>query len=126
MPEDDLDQIAKKRAEFEAWQGTGWINQKRACDLWTAAFFIPKKDVPPSQGLYIVPLTDNVWRAWSGALPPANLTRADDKAAEDGAFLHWPLVFADVMEDGGFGCVVGTFAVGAGQAPGAGILREPR
>ncbi len=107
MPEDDLDQIAEKRAEFEAWQGTGWINQKRACDLWTAAFFIPKKDVPPSQGLYEVPLTDNVWTAWSGTLPPANLTRAVDKAAEDGAFLHWPLVFADVMEDGGFDCVVG-------------------
>ena len=107
MPEDDLDQIAKKRAEFEDWQETGWINQKRACDLWTAAFFIPRKDAPPSQGLYEVPLTDNVWTAWSGTLPPANLTRAVEKAAKDGAFLHWPLVFADAMEDGGFDCVVG-------------------
>ena len=107
MPEDDLDQIAAKRAEFQKWQETGWINQKRACDLWTAAFFIPKQVVPPLPGLYEVPLTDNVWTAWSGTLPPPKLTRAVDKAADNGAFLHWPLVFADVMKDGGFDCVVG-------------------
>jgi hypothetical protein len=107
LPEENLDDIAKKRKKFEAWQETGWINQKRACDLWTAAFFIPKKDVPSSQGLYEVPLTDNVWTAWNGSLPPKVLDDAVEKAVTRGVFFHWPLVFADVMEAGGFDCVMG-------------------
>ena len=124
MPKDDLDQIATKQTQFEIWQGTGSVNQQSACDLWTASFFIPKQDVPPSAALYEVPLTDNVWTAWSGATLTGNPTRAVAKTAGGGAFLHWPLVFADVMDDGGFDLRDWQPPVGAGQAPGAGILRK--
>ncbi len=106
MPEDDLAEIAKKKKSFESFESS-WKDRKFACDLWTAAFFTPKREIPPTPGLCDVPLTDHVWLAWGGSSVPEPLRALTEKIAEDAAFLHWPIVFADVMKDGGFDCVIG-------------------
>ncbi|HZZ25757.1 MAG TPA: N-6 DNA methylase [Roseiarcus sp.] len=109
MPEEDVDQIdAKYRSFMNFRESSGWSFRKRACDLWTAAFFAPKTKVPSSQGLYDVPLTDQVWLAWSGSALPEPLRNNAESIAEENRFLHWPLEFADVIfEHGGFDVVLG-------------------
>ena len=54
-----------------------------------------------------VPTTADVWAALQGHPPQSGLmARATDAAARVGAF-HWPLAFPQVLEKGGFDCVVG-------------------
>ena len=50
----------------------------------------------------------DVWAALQGHPPQGSLTetRATDAAAQVRAF-HWPLAFPQVLEKGGFDCVVG-------------------
>ena len=109
MPEEDVDQIDAKYRSFRSFrEGSSWMFRKRACDLWTAAFFAPKTKVPPSQGLYDVPLTDHVWLAWSGSALPEPLLKNAGSTAEENGFFHWPLEFTDVIfEHGGFDVVLG-------------------
>jgi hypothetical protein len=64
--------------------------------------------VPPSQGLYDVPLTDHVWLAWSGSAMPEPLLKNVESIAEENRFFHFPLEFPDVIfEHGGFDVVLG-------------------
>ena len=109
MPEEDVDQVDAKYRSFRNFrEGNGWVFRKSACDLWTAAFFAPKTRVPPSQGLYDVPLTDHIWLAWSGSALPDPLMKNAESIAEENRFFHWPLEFADVIfEHGGFDVVLG-------------------
>jgi hypothetical protein len=108
MPEDGLEDVERKRASFDdLHQKSGWVHRKLACDLWTGAFFTPKTNVPPSPGLYTVPLTDHVWLAWGGSGLKDELIERAEKIARESSFFHWPIEFADVMSDGGFDCVIG-------------------
>ena len=50
MPEDTVGQVEKKRAAFEAWKAdpARW-NVAVACDLYMAAFLLPKNNGRPSK-----------------------------------------------------------------------------
>ncbi|WP_434622728.1 Eco57I restriction-modification methylase domain-containing protein [Azospirillum sp. B2RO_4] len=111
MPEDTLAQVAAKQAAFvDLHHGRGWQGLKAACDLYVAAFFLPKTGKAPTPEVLmhpVMPLTDHVWAAVRGTLPYGPLgALADEVAHRIGAF-HWPLQFPHVFALGGFDVVVG-------------------
>jgi len=104
MPETTLAEGSAKQSAYEAWeQERSSDPQTLAADLYTAVFFLPKtKDsrakVPTSQHLLLLQ---------SGQEIPGDLELVVEQAARDFRFFHWHLRFGEVMEKGGFDCVLG-------------------
>jgi len=109
MPEDTVGQVEKKRAAFEAWKAdpARW-NVAVACDLYMAAFLLPKAEVPDARGRAMVPTTAEVRRKLAGGSVYGPLEAAGVDAARFASVLHWPLEFPDVIvANGGFDVVLG-------------------
>lgn len=109
LPEDTVEDVAQKARRWAAAerdpQRWSW---RIAADLYVAAFLTPKTGgVPQNGGQVTIPTTGQVWQALSGDRVYGPLVgRAQDVAGIARAF-HWPLEFSDVMEGGGFDCVLG-------------------
>jgi hypothetical protein len=104
MPETTLAEGAAKQAAYEAWeQERSSDPQTLAADLYTAAFFLPKTQASRSK----VPTTQHLLLLQSGQEIPGDLELAVEQATKDFRFFHWPLRFGEVMERGGFDCVLG-------------------
>ena len=77
---------------------------KEASDLWTGAFFAPKKQGKPAIH------TGDVWRALAGSpeseFSEGVLALAQQLSAQH-HFFHWKLEFPEVFAKGGFDCVLG-------------------
>src|SRR5690606_32459673 len=109
MPEDTVGQVEKKREAFEAWRRdpARW-STKVACDLYTAAFLLPKTAVPENYQRGTLPTTADVWKKLGGGSLYGPLEAAAFDAAEAARVLHWPLAFPDVLiGKGGFDVVLG-------------------
>lgn len=109
MPEDTVGQVEKKRAAFEAWKAdpARW-NTQVACDLYMAAFLLPKVEVPTSHLRGMVPTTAEVRQKLAGGSVYGPLEAAGVEAARFASVLHWPLEFPDVVvANGGFDVVLG-------------------
>lgn len=109
LPEDSAEDIAEKKKRFsESEQDSGRWAWRTACDLYVAAFLVPKKGgAPANANTVTIPTTDHVWKALNGASQYGPLIAIGmDMAAEARAF-HWPLEFSDVMGASGFDCVLG-------------------
>jgi hypothetical protein len=109
MPEDSPEEIAAKRARFEAARADPRRGNLRvAADLYVAAFLTPKTGgVPVNRNTVTIPTTAHVWEALAGRTLYGSLVgRAQDLAGAARAF-HWPLEFPDVMTAGGFDVVLG-------------------
>lgn len=109
MPEDTVGQVEKKKAAFEAWNAdpARW-NTQVACDLYMAAFLLPKTEVPASHLRGMVPTTAEVRQKLAGGSVYGPLEAAGVDAARAASVLHWPLEFPDVMvANGGFDVVLG-------------------
>lgn len=109
MPEDTVGQVEKKRLAFEAWKAdpARW-NTQVACDLYMAAFLLPKTEVPDARGRAMVPTTADVRQKLAGGNVYGPLEAAGVDAAQAASVLHWPLEFPDVMVgQGGFDVVLG-------------------
>ncbi|MFN9645073.1 MAG: Eco57I restriction-modification methylase domain-containing protein [Cyanobacteriota bacterium] len=104
MPETTLAEGAAKQAAYEAWeQERSSDPQTLAADLYTAAFFLPKtKESRPK-----VPTTQHLLLLQSGQEIPGDLELGVEQAAIDFRFFHWHLRFGEVIERGGFDCVLG-------------------
>ena len=104
MPETTLAEGAAKQAAYEVWKKERSSDpQALAADLYTAAFFLPKtKDSRPK-----VPTSEHLLLLQSGQEIPGDLELAVEQAARDFRFFHWHLCFGEVMERGGFDCVLG-------------------
>ncbi len=111
MPENSLEEISAKRKAFEHLHtGQNWLNLKTACDLFVAAFFIPKTGPVPGPGERarpIMPLTEHVWKAARGESIYGPLVGIASDAAHKVSALHWHLEFPHVFARGGFDVVVG-------------------
>lgn len=86
-------------------EGTQWLNLKTACDLWTAAFFLPL--VPETPAAPQVPTTETVRKWLESRAVVGTLTGKAAAAAAAGNFFHWPLEFPEVFDEGGFDVVLG-------------------
>jgi hypothetical protein len=108
IPEDSVDEIEAKQRCFEGLRSGGigsWLRQ--ACDLWTAAFFTPKAEMPASRGHELTPTTDKVWQYLRGITLYGPLMVETDRCAQHYHFFHWPIEFPGVMAMGGFDLVLG-------------------
>ena len=105
LAEDTVEALHEKTARWQALRRKPeWEKLKRACDLWTSAFFVPKNEgtaslAPTSHDLYCL-------FANPGALSPQKLAQAE-ALAEKHRFFHWPLEFPEVFARGGFDVVLG-------------------
>ena len=104
MPETTLAEGSAKQAAFEAWeQERSSDPQTLAADLYTAAFFLPKTKDSRAK----VPTSEHLLLLQSGQEIPGDLELAVEQAAKDFRFFHWHLRFGEVMDKGGFDCVLG-------------------
>jgi hypothetical protein len=104
MPETTLAEGSAKQAAFEAWeQERSSDPQTLAADLYTAAFFLPKTKSSRAK----VPTTEHLLLLQSGQEIAGDLELAVEQATRDFRFFHWHLRFGEVMERGGFDCVLG-------------------
>ncbi len=108
LSEDTLDDIITKDRSFRSIrESEAFHKAETACDLYIAAFLLPKTGgVPTSRGTRLVPTTSDVWQAlddgqvWGPIIGQAGVTRRVR------AF-HWGLEFPDIMARGGFDVVLG-------------------
>lgn len=109
LPEDTVRQVEEKKRRYEAWRNDPARYATRvACDLYTAAFLLPKAEVPLNHGHNMVPITADVRSKLGGAQVYGPLESAAVDAATRACVLHWPLAFPDIMvERGGFDVVLG-------------------
>lgn len=117
MPEDRLDQIEAKAARLKSLtaQGASAWQLETACDLYVAAFLLPKTkggtyaapDGMPRRGAETIPTSGTLWEWLRGVTPFGPLFGAAVDAARQARAFHWPLEFPDVMHRGCFDVVLG-------------------
>lgn len=117
MPEDTVDQIEAKVARLRALtaQGAGAWQLETACDLYIAAFLLPKAkgqpyagpDGLPRRGAETVPTSGTIWEWLRGISPFGPMFGQAVATSRNARAFHWPLEFPDVMQHGGFDVVLG-------------------
>ena len=110
LPEDSMAQIAEKRRRFAAWEADPKrYATKVACDLYIAAFLLPKiGGVPAIANRVIVPTTSHLRMRLGGSQIHGPLEAAAVDAAGYARAFHWPLAFPEVViGKGGFDVVLG-------------------
>jgi len=111
MQEDTLQEVEAKRQAFQRLlSGHTWWQLKTACDMYVAAFVLPKRgDIPdPREAANLrVPTTEAIWRTVLGENIRSDVQAvAIDIAMKNDGF-HWPLEFPHQMARGGFDVVIG-------------------
>jgi hypothetical protein len=110
LPEDTVEEVEAKRKRFAAWRNDPkrWA-AKVACDLYIAAFLLPKKGgVPAIANGVTIPTTAHVRARLGGGTIYGPLEAAAIDAAEFARGLHWPLAFPEaVIARSGFDVVLG-------------------
>ena len=104
LAEDTVRDIQRKRDRFDSLRGLGtdWWQQKVACDIWTAAYFMRKHpDAPP------VPTTADLRRHMLTNSADGMLIGNAVQIAERRRFFHWYIEFPEVFDNGGFDIVLG-------------------
>ncbi|MCW5318351.1 restriction endonuclease [Nostoc sp. KVJ3] len=104
IPESTPQQVREKQARYQqARKDSGWWRDYSACNLWTAAFFMPLTE----ENLQLLPTTAVLTQLLQGNLSTQEIVNATNKLAEEKHFFHWPLEFPEVFEVDGFDCVLG-------------------
>jgi hypothetical protein len=117
MPENTVEQIETKAARLNALtsQGAPAWQLETACDLYVAAFLLPKKkgmahsgpNGMPRRGAETVPTSGTLWEWLRGVQPFGPLFGTAIDSARTARAFHWPLEFPDVIAHGGFDVVLG-------------------
>jgi len=105
MPEDTLNDIEEKSAAWNELQlKENWINERLRANLFVGAFFAPKTH----ETINLVPLSNDLANIDNHETPSRfRVHEFVRKLAEKHSFLHWHLAFAEIMQDGGFHCILG-------------------
>jgi hypothetical protein len=117
MPENAVEQIEAKATRLRALtsQGASAWQLETACDLYIAAFLLPKTkggshagpDGLPRRGAETVPTSGTTWEWLRGVQPFGPMFGTAIDVARRARAFHWPLEFPDVMQRGGFDIVLG-------------------
>ena len=105
LPENSPTQIDAKKERFATFaRGEHAGLLRTIADIPVAQFYIPK--VPDNEAML---LTDSEFRDyWLGQLAPQGRGAAAARAlGEQKRFFHWFLEFPEIMERGGFDCILG-------------------
>jgi hypothetical protein len=108
LPEDKVGQVeakASRLADFH--RQTDWRSLKAACDLFVAAFFMPKIEPPDRYASQTLPTTRVIWNALEGGDSFAVATACATESSGSMHVFHWPLAFPQVLARGGFDVVLG-------------------
>ena len=113
LPENTPTQIDAKKQRFSAFtQGEHVGHLQTIADIPVAQFYIPK--VPGNETNLI---TDGEFRGyWRGQQAPKGRVTAARELSEQRRFFHWFLEFPEIMERGGFDCILGNPPYLGGQA----------
>ncbi|MBW4461821.1 MAG: N-6 DNA methylase [Nodosilinea sp. WJT8-NPBG4] len=104
MKDDDPTAVRQKQEKYERSRHLySWRRDKSACNLWTAAFFMPLTE----QNLQLLPTSGVLDNLLKGNWATQGIVNAADKLADEKRFFHWPLEFPEVFEQGGFDSVLG-------------------
>lgn len=114
LPESTPNQIDEKKELFTAFaqgQHAGFL--RTIADIPIAQFFVPKTAANEASLV-----TDGEFRGyWRGWLTPRGTGVDTARAlAEQKRFFHWFLEFPEIMDDGGFDCILGNPPYLGGQA----------
>ncbi|MUL36230.1 Eco57I restriction-modification methylase domain-containing protein [Gloeocapsopsis dulcis] len=97
-------QVKHKEQQYkDTLENAGWKRDYWACNLWTAAFFMPLTQ----DNLQLLPTTAALNQLLRGNLSTQNIVDAANKLAQEKHFFHWALEFPEVFEADGFDCVLG-------------------
>ena len=110
MPEETIEQArAKSRAWNHLLRDPKRMALKKACDLYVAAFLLPKGSDLPEPGTHAqaLPTTETIWRMVRAGDSGPELPLEWAGIIESNRVFHWPLEFPAVMAIGGFDAVVG-------------------
>lgn len=110
LPEDTVAQVAEKRRRFAAWEADPKrYATKVACDLYMAAFLLPKTaGAPANANSVTVPTTSHLRQRLGDGQIFGPLEAAAVDASGNARAFHWPLAFPEVMiGKGGFDVVLG-------------------
>jgi hypothetical protein len=112
IPENTPEFVKQKKERYEAnQQDAKWWRSRSACNLWTAAFFMPLTE----QNLQLLPTTAALVRLLnedlnspsSSGIGVRDIVDAANQLASEKGFFHWALEFPDVFENDGFDCILG-------------------
>jgi hypothetical protein len=108
LPEDTVEDVqAKAKAYRSLRKQDAFLRARMGCNLYTAAFLLPKSgDAPSGDSDRTIPTSQDVWLAvgqGKGRKPIMD----NATAATTARALHWPLEFPDIMSLGGFDVVLG-------------------
>lgn len=108
LPENTVEDVeAKAKAYRSLRKQDAFLRARMGCNLYTAAFLLPKTgEVPSGDSERTVPTSQDVWLA-VGQGKGRKPIMENAKAATQARALHWPLEFPDVMGSGGFDVVLG-------------------
>ncbi|ACB54349.1 hypothetical protein cce_5003 [Crocosphaera subtropica ATCC 51142] len=106
IPENNTDDVKLKKEQYlsrHSDKNEGWWRDYSACNLWTAAFFMPLTE----NNLQLLPTTEALHRLLEGNKTTTSVVKAANQLAQEKRFFHWCLEFPEVFEEGGFSCVLG-------------------
>jgi hypothetical protein len=112
IPENTPEFVKQKKERYEANQrDRKWWRSRSACNLWTAAFFMPLTE----QNLQLLPTTAALVRLLNedlnspsgSGIGVRDIVDAANQLAFEKGFFHWALEFPDVFENDGFDCILG-------------------
>jgi hypothetical protein len=97
---------AKEQLYGELRAAKAYDRVKTACDLWTAAFFLPIESTN-AFNFEGVPTTQTVREYLTRGAIDGRLSGKALSFSHQHPFFHWPLEFPDVFRNGGFDVVLG-------------------
>ena len=108
LPEDTVADVeAKAKAYRSLRKQDAFLRARMSCNLYTAAFLLPKTgEVPSGDSERTVPTSQDIWLA-VGQGKGRKPIMENAKVATQARALHWPLEFPDIMGSGGFDVVLG-------------------
>ena len=108
-------EVAARAQEYERLRlSADWETLRQACDIYVAAFLLPKPKLDDLFARPLVPTTGDLSKAVHGGSAlrtgavQGKLAAAVNQAASSAQAFHWPLEFPDVLlGQGGFDVVLG-------------------
>ena len=104
LDEITTDDVKLKQIRYrENRNNPNWERDYSACNLYSAAFFMPLTD----QQLELIPSSRELQQLLRGNTSIEKIIDAANELAKQNRFFHWCLEFPEVFENGGFDCILG-------------------